>query len=104
MKKEQLQNIKKFLENSIASYLKISQDTQNLDRLNNLDYINYFEEEETVNFAVYAAFQIEVDLNDLIEKLKKQLTQINEAIFSIDCLELPAQLENIDYSTYEPFY
>ena len=101
MKKEQLQNIKKFLENSIASYLKISQDIQNLDRLNNLDYINYFEEEETVNPAVYAASQIEVDLDDLIEKLKKQLTQINKAIFRIDCLELPAQ---IDYSTYEPFY
>ena len=104
MKKEQLQNIKKFLENSIASYLKISQDTQNLDGLNNQDYINYFEEEDMINFPVYLSLAIENDLNDLIEKLKKQLTQINEAIFSIDCLELPAQLENIDYSTYEPLY
>ena len=104
MKKEQLQNIKKFLENSIASYLKISQDTQNLDRLNNQDYINYFEEEDVINFPVYTAFQIEVELNDLIQTLKKQLTQINEAIYKIDCLELPAQLKNIDYSTYEPLH
>ena len=103
MKKEQLQNIKKFLENSIASYLKISQDTQNLDRLNNQDYITYFEEEETINFPVYLSLAVENDLNDLIQKLKRQLTQINEAIFSIDCLELPAQLENIDYS-YDPLY
>lgn len=104
MTKEKLQNIKKFLENSIASYLKISQDIQNLDRLNNQDYINYFEEEDVINFPVYIASEIENALNDLIQKLKQQLTQINEAIFSIDCLELPAQLENIDYSTYEPFY
>ena len=101
MTKEKLQNIKKFLENSIASYLKISQDIQNLDRLNNQDYINYFEEGDVINFPVYIASEIENALNDLIQKLKQQLTQINEAIFSIDCLELPAQ---IDYSTYEPFY
>ena len=104
MEKERLKNIKKFLENSIASYLKISQDAQNLDGLNNQDYINYFEEEDTVNFPVYVSLTIENDLNDLIQKLKKQLTQINEAIFRIDCLELPAQLENIDYLTYEPLY
>lgn len=87
MTKEKLQNIKKFLENSIASYLKISQDIQNLDRLNNQDYINYFEEEDVINFPVYIASEIENALNDLIQKLKQQLTQINEAIFSIDCLE-----------------
>jgi hypothetical protein len=87
MNKENLQNLKKYLESNIASYLKISQDIQNLDGLNNQDYINYFEKEDTLNFPVYILFHITSDLNSLIEKLNKQLAEINEAIFKIDCLE-----------------
>ena len=87
MTKEQLQNLKKYLENSITDYLKISQDMQNLDNLNNKDYIKYFEKEDEINFTVHTIFHIMADLNSLIEKLKKQLAEINEAIFKIDCLE-----------------
>jgi hypothetical protein len=88
MKKENLQNIKKYLEDNITNYLKISQDMQNLDNLNNQDYINYFEKEDTINLPIYIIFYVKNDINSLIEKLNKQLTEINEAIFSIDCLEL----------------
>jgi len=96
MNKENLQNLKKYLENSIASYLKISQDVQNLDSLNNQDYINYFEKKNTLNFPVYIIFHIKNDINSLIAKLNKQLTEINEAIYNIDCLELAKELENND--------
>jgi hypothetical protein len=94
MKKENLQNLKKYLETNIANYLKISQDIQNLDDLNNRDYINYFEKDDTLNFPVYIVFHIRNDLNSLIEKLNKQLTEVNEAIYKIDCLELEKELEN----------
>ena len=49
-----------------------------------------------INFPVYIASEIENALNDLIQKLKKQLTQINEAIYDFDCLELAKELENND--------
>jgi len=88
MNKENLQNLKKYLESNIASYLKISQDIQNLNCLNNKDYLRYFDKEDTVNFPIYIASHIRNDLISLIEKLKKQLAEINEAIFSIDCKEL----------------
>jgi hypothetical protein len=94
MKKENLQNLKKYLENNIASYLKISQDLQNLDCLNNKDYLSYFDKEDTVNFPIYIVFHITNDLISLIEKLKKQLTEVNEDIYNIDCLELEKELEN----------
>ena len=88
MNKKQLQNLKKYLEDNITNYLKISQDIQNLKCLNNKDYLSYFDKEDTVNFPIYIVFHITNDLISLIEKLKKQLAEINEAIFSIDCLEL----------------
>lgn len=94
MNKENLQNLKRYLENNIASYLKISQDMQNLNGLNNRDYINYFEKDDTLNFPVYIVFHIRNDLNSLIQKLKKQLTEVNEDIYNIDCLELEKELEN----------
>jgi hypothetical protein len=94
MKKENLQNLKKYLENNIASYLKISQDLQNLDCLNNKDYLSYFDKEDTVNFPIYIVFHITNDLNSLIEKLNKQLIEVNEDIYNIDCLELEKELEN----------
>lgn len=87
MTKEQLQNLKKYLENSIANYLKISQDMQNLDNLNDKNYIDYFDKEDKINFTVHTIFHIMADLNSLIEKLKEQLAEINEAIFKIDCEE-----------------
>jgi len=87
MNKKQLQNLKKYLEDNIASYLKISQDIQNLDNLNNRDYLSYFNKEDTINFPIYIVSHITNDLISLIEKLKKQLEEINEAIYKIDCLE-----------------
>jgi hypothetical protein len=87
MNKKQLQNLKKYLEDNITNYLKISQDIQNLNCLNNKDYLSYFDKEDTVNFPIYIVFHITNDLNSLIEKLNKQLTKINEAIFEIDCEE-----------------
>jgi hypothetical protein len=87
MNKKQLQNLKKYLEDNITNYLKISQDMQNLDNLNAKDYLNYFEKEDKINFTVYTIFHIMSDLNFLIEKLKKQLAEVNEAIYKIDCLE-----------------
>jgi len=94
MNKENLQNLKKYLESNIANYLKISQDLQNLDNLNDKNYLNYFEKNDTLNFPVFFVFHIKKDLNYLIEKLNKQLTEVNEAIYNIDCLELEKELEN----------
>jgi hypothetical protein len=87
MNKKQLQNLKKYIEDNITNYLKISQDIQNLDCLNNKDYLSYFDKKDTVNFPIYIVFHITNDLNSLIEKLKKQLEEINEAIYKMDCLE-----------------
>jgi hypothetical protein len=41
MKKENLQNLKKYLENTISAYFKISQDLQNL-QFNDNNYLDYF--------------------------------------------------------------
>ena len=75
MQKQQLENLKKYIENYIAGYLKISNDIQNLQ----------FSDD---NGASYNLYELEKQLTQIIERLKKQLTEINEALWQIHCQEL----------------
>jgi hypothetical protein len=94
MNKQQLQNLKKYIENKIAGYLKISNDIQNL-QFNNDDYLNYFEsftKEDIYKGECYwlsfDARSVSSDISGIIEKLKQSLTKVNEALWQIHCQEL----------------
>lgn len=93
MNKQQLQNLKKYIENNIASYLKISQDLQNL-QFNDNNYLDYFEditEEEFLEgkrLLSYEAHSIDSDILSIIDKLKENLNKINEELWAIHCQEL----------------
>jgi hypothetical protein len=99
MQKEQLQNLKKYIENTIAGYLKISNDIQNL-QFSDDNYLNHFEnftEEQllyTDRGASYNLYELENQLTQIIERLKKQLTEVNEALWQIQCQELRVIMEH----------
>jgi len=98
MQKEQLQNLKKYIENTIAGYLKISNDIQNL-QFSDDNYLNHFEnftEEQllyTDRGASYNLYELENQLTQIIERLKKQLTEVNKALWQIHCQELQEIME-----------
>jgi hypothetical protein len=93
MQKQQLENLKKYIENYIAGYLKISNDIQNL-QFSDDNYLNHFEnftEEQllyTDRGASYNLYELENQLTQIIERLKKQLTEVNELLWQIHCQEL----------------
>jgi hypothetical protein len=99
MQKQQLQNLKKYIENYIAGYLKISNDIQNL-QFSDDNYLNYFENftEEQVLYtdrgASYSLYELEKQLAQIIERLNKQLTEVNEALWQIHCKELQDIMEH----------
>jgi len=98
MNKQQLENLKKYIENNIASYLKISQDLQNL-QFNDNNYLDYFEditEEEFLEgkrLLSYEAHSIDSDILSIIDKLKENLNKINEELWAIHCQELQFIME-----------
>jgi hypothetical protein len=98
MNKQQLQNLKKYIENYIAGYLKISNDIQNL-QFSDDNYLNHFEnftEEQllyTDRGASYHLYELEKQLTQIIERLKKQLTEVNELLWQIHCKELQDIME-----------
>lgn len=98
MNKQQLQNLKKYIENYIAGYLKISNDIQNL-QFSDDNYLNHFEnftEEQflyTDRRASYNLYELEQQLTQIIERLKKQLTEVNEELWQIHCQELQSIME-----------
>jgi len=94
MNKQQLENLKKYLEDNIANYLKISQDLQNL-QFNNHDYLNYFESftKEDIDkgecyWLSFDARSVSSDISGIIEKLQQSLTKVNEDLWQIHCQEL----------------
>jgi hypothetical protein len=98
MKKQQLENLKKYIENAITGYLKISNDIQNL-QFSDDNYLNHFEnftEEQllyTDRGASYNLYELENQLTQIIERLRKQLTEVNEALWQIHCQELRVIME-----------
>ena len=98
MQKQQLENLKKYIENTIAGYLKISNDIQNL-QFSDDNYLNHFEnftEEQllyTDRGASYNLYELEKQLTQIIERLRKQLTEVNEALWQIQCQELQDIME-----------
>ena len=99
MQKQQLENLKKYIENYIAGYLKISNDIQNL-QFSDDNYLNHFEnftEEQllyTDRGASHNLWELENQLTQIIERLKKQLTEVNEALWQIHCQELQVIMES----------
>ena len=94
MNKQQLENLKKYLEDNIANYLKISQDLQNL-QFNNDDYLDFFESftKEDIDkgecyWLSFDAWSVSSDISGIIEKLKQSLTEVNKALWQIHCQEL----------------
>jgi hypothetical protein len=98
MQKQQLQNLKKYIENTIAGYLKISNDIQNL-QFSDDNYSNHFENFTkdqllyTDRGASYNLYELEKQLIQIIERLRKQLTEVNEALWQIHCQELQVIME-----------
>jgi len=98
MNKENLQNLKKYLESTISAYFKISQDLQNL-QFNDNNYLDYFEditEEEFLEgkrLLSYEAHSIDSDILSIIDKLKENLNKINEELWAIHCQELQVIME-----------
>jgi hypothetical protein len=98
MNKQQLQNLKKYIENYIDGYLKISNDIQNL-QFSDDNYLNHFENftEEQLLYtdwgASYNLYELEQQITQIIERLRKQLTEVNEALWQIHCQELRVIME-----------
>ena len=82
MNKQQLENLKKYLEDNIANYLKISQDLQNL-QFNNEDI-----DKGECNWLSFDARSDSYDISGIIEKLQQSLTKVNEDLWQISCQEL----------------
>jgi hypothetical protein len=99
MKKENLQNLKKYLEDTISAYFKISQDLQNL-QFNDNNYLDYFENNITEEDFMegkcllgYEAHCIDSDILSIIDKLKENLNKINEELWAIHCKDLQVIME-----------